>query len=198
MRAKTLSNRCIIALFVALLCLACNRQEDTKRSCPNVPEGLPISEAELSYLALLRAHHKAADIKEQLNDLEGASQEMAQALRVTRPTGSPSEEAYLDLVSRAAVLLLRLNKPEEALALVQSAANITRDSFYLGALKMTEGEIYEGLAKKREAAQDNPGAEAYNRKALDAYEASQSINGRVLNKLQPPLTPSTLGGQNAN
>ena len=197
MRAKTLINRCLIALLAALLCLACNRQEDAKLSCPDVPEGLPISEAELSYLALLRAHHKAADLKEQLKDLEGASQEMAQALLVKRPEGSPSEEAYLDVVGRGAVLLLRLDKPEEALNLVQSAASITRDSFYLGALKMTEGEVYESLAKKKEAAQDNAGAEAQNRKALDAYEASQLINGRVLDKLQPP-TPSTRGGQHAN
>ena len=198
MRAKTLINRCLFLLLAAALCLACGRQEDAKISCPDVPEGLPISEAELSYLALLRAHHKAADMKEQLKDLAGASQEMSQALSVTRPNGNPSEEAYLDVASRAAVLLLRQDKPDEALVTVQRADSITRDSFYLGALQMTEGEVYERLAKQREAAQDPTGAEAMNRKALDSYEASQSINGRVLDKLQPLQRPSPAGGQHAN
>jgi tetratricopeptide (TPR) repeat protein len=198
MRAKTLINRCLIALLAGVLCLACGRQEDTKISCPDVPEGLPISEAELSYLALLRAHHKAADLKEQLKDLAGASQEMTQALSVRRPTGDPSEEAYLDVVSRAAMLLLHQEKTDEALTTVQRAAGITRDSFYLGALKMTEGEVYENLAKKKLAEADVAGMEAFNRKALDAYEASQSINGRVLDRLQPlPKTPRP-GGQHAN
>ena len=198
MRAKTLIKECLGALLAIVLLVACGRQEEAKLSCPDIPEGLPISEAELSYLALLRAHHKAADLKEQLKDLEGASQEMTEALAVSRPSGNPSEEAYLDLSSRAAVLLLRRDKPEEALALVKGAgSSTTRDSFYLGALKMTEGEVYESLAKQREASQDTTGAEAMNRKALDAYEASQTINGRVLDKLQP-TKPSTPGGQHAN
>jgi hypothetical protein len=184
MRAKM---RTRLWLVLALLfCFACGRAEDDKVICPDVPEGMPVSEAELSYLSLLRAHHKAADIKEQLKDLAGASEEMAQAMKAPRPNGSPSEDAYLDVASRATALLLRQDKASEALQIIQTAEKVsTRDSFYFGALQMAKGEVYETLAKQRETQNDAAGAEEMNRKALDAYEDSQRINGRVLDRLQP-------------
>lgn len=175
----------LVGLFAALLLSSCQSAEAPTTGCPQIPPGLAVSEAELSYLALLRAHHHAADIQEQLGNTNAASLEMKEALSAPRPKGAPSEEAYLDVAGRAATLLLKQDKPEEALPIIEKAAKeATHDSFYLGALKMAEGEVYMALAKKKRATNDTAGAEAEDRKALDAYEASQEINGRVLDQLQ--------------
>jgi hypothetical protein len=173
-----------LALSGALPLAGCSQQRAARQECPEIPEGLPVTELEMSYLAMLRASHKSADIWEDRGDLEKALSEIKEALSVERPPGLPSEEAYLDAAGRAGQLLLKLKRPDDALALAEAAAKTASgDTFYLAALKMVEGEAREARA----ALQRDKDPEAATREdaaALDAYEASQAINRRVLEALK--------------
>lgn len=173
-----------LLLLLALGLSACAKEVTLESQCPQIPEGLPITEEELAYLGALRAHHQAADLLETKGDLAAAQGELDQALALSRPAGAPSEEAYLDAAGRAVILRTRRGLPEEALALARQAATVaSRDSFYLGALKMAEGEAHEAKGAALRAQGDPAAALAADERALDAYEASQAINGRVLERL---------------
>jgi tetratricopeptide (TPR) repeat protein len=163
---------------------ACAKEAPLEAQCPQVPEGLPITEAEMAYLGALRAHHQAADLYESRGDLARAQDELTQALGLARPSGTAGEDAYLDAAGRAASLFTKRGQAEAALELlrrVEPAA--TRDSFYLGALKMAEGEAHEARSTQLRAQGAQDSAQEADLRALDAYEASQAINGRVLERL---------------
>src|SRR5262245_48264353 len=162
----------LLALTFALGLAACAPgREAPNAGCPEAPSGLPVTEEELTYLAMLRAHHRAADLWEDRGDLEKASQEMDEALAVERPKGMPSEEAYLDAAARGTRLLLRRQRPDDALALAKKAEKTTTgDSFYLADLKMAEGEAYEAKSAALRAAGSTDDALQEDSQALDAYE----------------------------
>src|SRR5690606_33583603 len=104
-------------LLLLLLCglLSCAQQgAPSGLECPEIPEGLPVTEAELAYLAALRAHHRAADILESQGALDKSFTEMEEALALPRPEGTAAEEAFLDVAGRAAMLLIRQGLAEKA------------------------------------------------------------------------------------
>jgi hypothetical protein len=167
-------------LMLCFFLFCCAKQEPMQQ----IPEGLAVSEEQLSYLGALRAAHRRADLFEEQKHTTEIVRVLQEVLSLPRPAGSAVEDAYLDLAGRLATVLRKEQKISEALSLVQKTkAEISRDSFYLGALLLVEGEIYEARAEQKRAMGDASAADD-DRTALAAYEASQQVNQRVLQSLQ--------------
>lgn len=167
---------------VGLLAMGCS---DRGRCCP-CPDGRPLDEALMLFLATARSlHHKADVLAGQGESAQAAA--AVEAILELRLAGSwpEAEEVRLDAASRLAKMRLAQGRVTEALALVQRMrAGVKRESFYLANLLTVEGEILERQVQDATRAGQKPWAEARARQALAVYERAIAINKRLLDKLE--------------
>ena len=154
-----------------------------RRAAPvDAPAG---NEATMAALGTVRALHHEADVYEDGNRLERASDAMRRVLALPLPAGlAEREDVRADAWGRLAEFSIRSHRAGEALAIADEALRATRRESVLQArLLMVRGQALRVLAEAAAASGDAATAARQREMALASLEQSIEVNGRILRRL---------------
>lgn len=165
--------------------VACSRAEQVEKT----RETLSASEELMTCLALVRAHHRQADMYLKMGDVESAAQAVARIPDVSCPEdASEASGAMLDAHARLSELYVRLGKIDEALRTARvGLEDYKEESFFRAHLLMTYGDVLDVKAKDLEAQGDKKGADELRRLAIEKFSESIEINRRLQKELLEQL-----------
>jgi hypothetical protein len=145
----------------------------------------PSNEAVMAMLGTVRALHHEADVFEGAGDFERATGAVRRVLALDFPRNmAEAEDLRADAYGRLAELALRRAAPDEALSLADTGLRDTRREGVLrGRLMMVRGQSLGALADRAHAASDEVAAGRLREQAVEALEASITLNQRLLRRL---------------
>jgi tetratricopeptide (TPR) repeat protein len=139
----------------------------------------------MTCLAMIRAHHKQADLYLKMGELSRAIDRVAQILEVQCPAGKPEAvEALLDAHSRLAGLLLKKGDVARAAQVVEAALKrYETESFFMAHLLMVQADVLEARAARLDGEGKIKEAKKLRRKAIAVLSRSIDINRRLQREL---------------
>jgi tetratricopeptide (TPR) repeat protein len=157
-----------------------------KKSAPGEKTAPTQDSGELmTCLALIRAHHKQADIYLKMGELDNAIRTVAKIPDLRCPRNEPEAvEAMLDAHGRLATLLLKKGAVNRAATVVDRALKkYDRDSFFMAHLMMVQADVLEAQAKMLVGRGKTNQAKVLRRKAIAVLSRSIEINRRLQKEL---------------
>lgn len=188
---------CALSWVVALALSGAFAVGCAKESAPagcGDADAAPVDPTLLAFLSRARSGHHLADQHEQDSELEPAIAALTKVIDGPIPGGgSPPPEArevLADTRARLADLESRRGRFDEASTHVDRGLDQAREvTFFRGHLFEVRGLVEERRAKQLRDSGDTARADAAKKRALDAFETSMEIQGKVID--------STLGEEDA-
>jgi tetratricopeptide (TPR) repeat protein len=183
-----------LLLIVLSLASVLGCAEKSADTCGDT-DAAPVDPTLLAFLSRARAAHHLADQHEQDENLEAAITPLEKLIAGPVPGGStPAPEArevLADTRARLADFESRRGRFDEAAAHVDRGLEQAREvTYFRGHLFEVRGLVEERRAKQLRERGDSAAAEAAKKRALDAFEQSMEIQGKVID--------STLGEGDAD
>lgn len=171
----------LVLWIVFLFTLSCSRSEQEKRT----GERDSASEELMTCLALVRAHHRQADMYLKMGDVRRAVESVARILNISCPADAPEASgALLDAHARLSELYTRQGEIDKALETARRGLDgYTEDSFFRAHLLMVYGDVLDAKAEAMEAGGDKNGADELRRLAIENLSKSIEINQRLQKEL---------------
>lgn len=166
-------------LFLGLALGACSGGDATKGAHPRKQK--KTSGELMTCLAMIRAHHRQADLYLKMGDTSKALTAVERIFTVPCPRTAPeAASALLDAHARLAKLHLKRGEVGEALKTVREGLKrYTHDSFFRAHLLMVHADVLDVQAKRLSTAGKKKEADKLRRLAIESLSRSIKINRRL-------------------
>lgn len=178
----------LVALFSATVALTLGSCEHARSDCPPLASERPVDTPLLAFLSRARAAHHAADRAERRGDLGRARQLLSELAAGPLPAAGrelPIEVREVLADTRARLADLASRAGDFAAAddeLRRGLEHVPETSYFRGHLFEVSGLVDERRAQELAARGDVAGADAANRRAVDALEQAMAIQAEVIRR----------------